>query len=163
MQLSPHQVRAVLDIKEQTLRYWKQAYVQLAARRGYGPCYSFGEVLVLFITKRLVEQLGMDVHKLQPAADSLFELCGAAVSLFSERQSFIAIDLNTMSVRSTNGQALNPSPIWVTFALHDLAQELRGRILTCIADDGAEQLPLALGPTSMNQKKERQGKRYGTS
>ena len=157
MKLSPHQVRSVLDIKEQTLRYWKQAYVQLASRRGYGPCYSFGEVLVLSITKRLVEQLGIDVRKLQPAADSLFELCGAAVTLFSGRQSFIAIDLNTMSVRSVNGQAPNPSPIWVTFALHELAQELRDRILTCIGDEGVEQLPLALGPSSMNQKKNRQG------
>ena len=146
-----------MDIKDQTLRYWKQAYVQLASRRGYGPCYSFGEVLVLFITKRLVEQFGIDVHKLQPAADSLFEQCGAAVSLFSGRQSFIAIDLSTMRVRPANGQTPNPSPIWVTFALHELAQELRDRILTCIGDEGVEQFSLALGPASMNQKKVQQG------
>ena len=96
MKLSPHQVRAVLGVNEQTLRYWKRTYPELSGRRGYGPCYSFSEVLVLLITKRLVDQLGVDVSKLVPVVEALFVMCKESPRLLTQVSEAVWIDIETM-------------------------------------------------------------------
>jgi len=152
MRLSPHQVRTVLEIKEQTLRYWKQAYPQLAGRRGYGPCYSFGEVLVLLITKQLVENFGVEVTKLRPVSEALFNVCSASVSLLSDPNRQVSIDVESMAISIVNNQRPPTGQISLVLSLHDLAQELQRRILVCIGDEETAQLALALGPTALPEK-----------
>ncbi|HEY0906227.1 MAG TPA: MerR family transcriptional regulator, partial [Methylophilus sp.] len=93
MNLSPQQVRAVLEVSEQTLRYWKRSYPALAGKRGYGPCYTFADVLLLLITKHLVDGLGIEVGKLNAISEGLLEACRSSVHLLSGATHVIRIDL----------------------------------------------------------------------
>ncbi len=154
MKFTPHQVRAILDIKEQTLRYWKQAYPQLINLRGYGPCYSFGEVLVLLVTKKLVEKLGVDIKNMQPLAGVLFPMCSAPVSLLRDTNKVICIDVESMTVKLLNIGETHTTSIALIVSLHELAQELQNRILSCLGDDESLQLELTLGPTALVKSKE---------
>ncbi|MBS0513726.1 MAG: MerR family transcriptional regulator [Proteobacteria bacterium] len=149
MKLSPQQVRTVLKVNEQTLRYWKRTYPALAKRRGYGPCYTFSEVMVLLVTKRLVEQLGVDVSKLAPIATELFEVCKSSVLLLSGNDHTVFIDVTRMAIHPGNSSHKPAGGIWIELCLSDLAQELRSRILDSLGDDEATQMSLALGPTAV--------------
>lgn len=149
MKLSPHQVRTVLNVNEQTLRYWKRAYSALAGRRGYGPCYTFSEVLVLLVTKRLVEQLGVDVSKLEPIAAELFEACKLSVLLLSGEDHTLYIDVSRMAVVPGKSAESLIGGIRIELSLPDLAQELRARILDSLGDDEAAQMSLGFGPTAI--------------
>ena len=155
MKFSPHQVRSILDIKEQTLHYWKQAYPQLVNLRGYGPCYSFGEVLVLLVTKKLVEQLGVDIKNMQPMAKVLFSMCSAPVSLLRDTNKVVCIDVESMTVNLLSAGEVPVTSITLIVSLHELAQDLQNRILRCLGEDESLQLDLALGPTALVQSKER--------
>lgn len=149
MKLSPHQVRSVLGVNEQTLRYWKRVYPELTGRRGYGPCYSFSEVLVLLITKRLVDQLGVDVSKLVPMAETLFVACRESPRFLTSAGDAVWIDIETMKLTS---HADNPAAIprlRIALPLRALALELRSRVLSALGDDDATQMLLPFGPTSM--------------
>lgn len=149
MKLSPHQVRTVLRVNEETLRYWKRTYSVLAGRRGYGPCYTFSEVLVLLVTKRLVEQLGVDVSKLASIAEELFEACKSSVLLLSGTEHTVYIDVARMAVVRGSPTEKLTGGVVVELFLPDLARELRARILDSLGDDEAAQLSLALGPTAI--------------
>ncbi|WP_222862304.1 MerR family transcriptional regulator, partial [Zoogloea oleivorans] len=149
MKLSPHQVRTVLKVNEQTLRYWKRTYSALAGRRGYGPCYTFSEVLVLLVTKRLVEQLGVDVSKLEPIAVALFEACKSSVLLLSGADHTVYVDVACMAIVPGNSSEKSAGGVRIELSLPDLARELRARILDSLGDDEAAQMSLALGPTAI--------------
>ena len=149
MKLTPHQVRTVLNVNEQTLRYWKRTYSVLAGRRGYGPCYTFSEVLVLLVTKRLVEQLGVDVSKLESIAVDLFEACKSSVLLLSGSDHTIYIDVTRMVVDQNASSGKLAGGILIELSLSDLGRELRARILDSLGDDEAAQMSLALGPTAI--------------
>jgi len=149
VKLSPHQVRAVLGVNEQTLRYWKRTYPELSGRRGYGPCYSFSEVLVLLITKQLVDKLGVDVSKLAPIAEALFVVCRESPRFLTQAGEPVWIDIETMKLTS---HALDPnadSRTRIALSLHALALELRTRVLSALGDDEATQMLLPLGPTAL--------------
>lgn len=149
MKLTPHQVRAVLEVNEQTLRYWKRTYPELARRRGYGPCYSFAEVLVLLITKRLVDQLGVDVSKLVPLAETLFIACQESARLLTSAGDAVWIDIETMKLTSSAHDPDANGRLWIALPLHALALELRSRVLSALGDDEATQMLLPFRPTSM--------------
>lgn len=149
MKLSPHQVRAVLGINEQTLRYWKRTYPELSGRRGYGPCYSFSEVLVLLVTKRLVEQLGADVSKFVPAVEALFVMCKESPRFLTQDSEPVWIDIETMKLTSHTIDPSADSRMRIALPLHALALELRERVLNALGDDDAMQMLLPFGPTAL--------------
>lgn len=144
MKLSPHQVRAVLGINEQTLRYWKRAYPGLAQYRGYGPCYSFSDTLVLLITKQLVEHLGVEVSKLAPISDALLSACRESVRVLSESDDMLWIDLGAMTLSRRQDE---PQGVAIAIPVHRLALELRARVLSMLGAEEGVQMPLALAPT----------------
>lgn len=149
MKLSPHQVRAVLGVNEQTLRYWKRTYPELSGRRGYGPCYSFSEVLVLLITKRLVDRLGVDVSKLVPVAEALFGVCRESPRFLSQPGEIVWIDIEEMKLSSKASDSNADSRVRLALPLHALALELRARVLSALGDDEATQMLLPFGPTAL--------------
>lgn len=152
MKLSPHQVRTVLGVNEQTLRYWKRTYPELSGRRGYGPCYSFSEVLVLLITKRLVDRLGVDVSKLIPMAEALFIVCRESPRLLTQAGGIVWIDIETMKLTSQACDTNVDTPLCIALPLNTLAVELRSRLLGALGDDEAAQMLLPFGPTAMPQR-----------
>lgn len=151
MKLTPLQVRTVLDISEETLRYWKQKYPQLKGRRGYGPCFTFGEVLVLHITKVMVENLAVDIKRIEPLATQLFRLCNSSVSLLRDADGKVVIDLQTMKITMLNAAAVNPadSHFCMVISLSQIAHEIRSRVLQCLGEDEDPQMTLTLGPTAL--------------
>lgn len=155
MKLSPHQVRAVLGVNEQTLRYWKRTYPELSGRRGYGPCYSFSEVLVLLITKRLVDQLGVNVSKLVPVVEALFVVCKESPRLLTQVSEAVWIDLETMKLTPHTHDPNADSRMRIALPLHALALELRERVLIALGDDEATQMLLPFGPTALTPRTRR--------
>ncbi|MBS4018717.1 MAG: hypothetical protein KGZ68_10820 [Dechloromonas sp.] len=136
-------------MNEQTLRYWKRTYSALAGRRGYGPCYTFSEVLVLLVTKHLVEQLGVNVSKLEPIAVELFEACKSSVLLLSGSDHTVYIDVARMVIVPNNSSEKLAGGVRIELSLPDLGRELRARILDSLGDDEAAQMSLAFGPTAI--------------
>lgn len=151
MKLTPQQVRVVLSISEETLRYWKQKYSHLKGRRGYGPCFTFGEVLVLYITKVMVENLSVDIKRIEPVAAQLFQICESSVSLLRGADSKVVIDLQTMKVKPLSAVAVDPtnSHFCLVISLSQIAHEIRSRILQCLGEEENPQLSLTLGPTAL--------------
>ncbi|MBC8726563.1 hypothetical protein F6X37_35195 [Paraburkholderia sp. 31.1] len=161
MKLSPHQVRAVVGLSEQTLRYWKKAFPTLSGRRGYGPCYTFGEVLALMVVRKLVEQLGTDVAKLCPLVEQLFRVCDASVALLTYKEAVAVLDLETMTVAlSSVATPASSSGMLLTVPLYALARDLQLQILASLGGDELVQMDLAFGPTPITTaKKIKEGSR----
>lgn len=142
-------------MNEQTLRYWKRIYPKFSGRRGYGPCYSFSEVLVLLITKRLVDRLGADVSKLVPVVEALFVVRKESPRLLTQVSEALWIDIKTMKLTP---HALDPSAdlrTRIALPLHALALELCERVLIARGDDEATQMLLPFGPTALTPRTRR--------
>ena len=139
----------MLCVSEQTLRYWKHIYPELAGRRGYGPCFSFSEVLVLLITKRLVDQLGVDVSKLVPMAEALFVVCRESPRLLANAGEEVWVDIEAMKLTSQMNDPAPDARMRIALPLHALAHELRSRVLSALGDDKATQMLLPFGPTAI--------------
>jgi hypothetical protein len=110
---------------------------------------------VLLITKKLVDQLGVDIKNLQPLAAVLFPMCCAPVSLLRDTDKVVCIDVESMTVNLLNAGEAPVTSITLIVSLHKLAQNLQNRILSCLGDDESMQLDLALGPTALVKNKER--------
>jgi DNA-binding transcriptional MerR regulator len=153
MNLSPQQVRAVLEVSEQTLRYWKRSYPALAGKRGYGPCYTFADVLLLLITKHLVDGLGIEVGKLNAISEGLLEACRSSVHLLSGATHVIRIDLERMVVMSPGTDTGPLGKIVIEIALHELAHDLQRRVVVGFGGGEVAQRALPLGPGSLAASK----------
>ena len=136
-------------MSEETLRYWKRTFPELAGRRGYGPCYTFSEVLVLLITQRLVTQLGVDVTKLVPMAEALFVICRESPRLLTSAGETVWIDIETMKPTPQKQDPAAEDRPRLGLPLHALALELRGRVLSALGDDEAAQMLLPFGPIAV--------------
>lgn len=77
MRFVPAQVKEAIGISEETFRHWRQALPPLKGRRGYGPCFSPGDLLSLKVVARL-HALGMQIRHIAPHAEVLFLNCSKA-------------------------------------------------------------------------------------
>jgi hypothetical protein len=76
MKLSPSQVREVLGLSPDTFRHWREALPPLAGRKGYRPCFTYGDLLAMAIVRALTEDAGVRIGALHAVATGLFEHCG---------------------------------------------------------------------------------------
>ena len=108
----------------------------------------------MLITKRLVDQLGVDVSKLVPMAESLFVVCRESPRVLTQACEIAWIDIETMKFTEAHDTNVD-TPIRIALPLNALALELRTRVLGALGDDEATQMLLPFGPTAMPQRARR--------
>ena len=69
----------------------------IAARNGYRPCFTLGDVLALKIVKAITEEFGVPVGQLSQLAPDLYEVSGQT-HLDFRRYDFAHIPIETLSV-----------------------------------------------------------------
>lgn len=97
MEYSQKQVRSVLGVAEQTLRYWKRSLSPLARKTGKAALFTVGEMLALSVVNQLVHRNKMDVSAIAPVAEELFDFCSRPLQ-FSRQTSVMWIDLGEKEV-----------------------------------------------------------------
>lgn len=78
MRYTPAQLKEVLGITEETLRHWRRSFASLQGKRGYGPCFTPGDLLALKVVTQL-HALGISVGQLKSVAKDLFDVCSQGV------------------------------------------------------------------------------------
>jgi hypothetical protein len=76
MQLTPGQIRQVLNLSPDAFRHWKAALPPLTGRNGHRPCFSLGDLFAMALIRALTEDAGVRVGALQAVSAHLFEQCG---------------------------------------------------------------------------------------
>lgn len=74
MRYLPVQAKEAIGISEETFRHWRRTLPPLRGKRGYGPCFSPGDLLALKVIAQF-HALGIQVRYLAPHADALFLSC----------------------------------------------------------------------------------------
>lgn len=74
MRYLPAQAKEVIGISEETFRHWRRALAPLSGKRGYGPCFTPGDLLALKVVAKL-HSFGIQVRHLAPHAEALFQIC----------------------------------------------------------------------------------------
>jgi len=74
MRYLPAQAKEALGISEETFRHWRRALPPLNGKRGYGPCFTPGDLLALKVVAQL-HALGVQVRHLTAHAEALFRSC----------------------------------------------------------------------------------------
>lgn len=92
MEYTQKQVRSLIGLPQQTLRYWKSSLPPLARKSGKAALFTVGEMLALSVVNQLVHRNRLDVSAIAPVAEELFELCSHPL-LFSRHVMVIWIDL----------------------------------------------------------------------
>jgi hypothetical protein len=74
VRFSQAQVREILELEPETVRYWRKCLPTLSARPRKA-AYGRADLLALAVVRELVHGLGIPASSLTPVADDLFRLC----------------------------------------------------------------------------------------
>jgi DNA-binding transcriptional MerR regulator len=150
MKFTPAQVRAIVGVSEQTLRYWKPLFPPLREKRGQAPCYTHGDLLALLVIDRLVHKLHIDIRFIATHSEKLFASCHHSQWLRIADMT-VLVSENTIEVQPRDSlSSCDFSNPCVVVSLSAMLEELR---LTLLAQDPSSQLdlnfpPLAVAPVS---------------
>lgn len=122
MRYLPAQVKEALRISEETFRHWRRALPPLQGRKGYGPCFTPGDLLALKVVAQL-HTLGIQVRHITPHAVDLFEVCSQS-AWFGLNDKAIAYRGNSISITAVS-EARLPAQACVLVPLRPLIAELR--------------------------------------
>jgi len=129
MRYLPAQAKEALGISEETFRHWRRALPPLKDKRGYGPCFTPGDLLALKVVAQL-HLFGVQVRHLTPHAEALFRVC-AQGPWFGLDDKAVVYDgqgmelLNVQEERHWSGRAR------VTIPLRPLMDQLR----VCLSEE----------------------------
>lgn len=148
MNLSPLQAREILRITEETLRYWKRAIPPISNRKGYSPCYSFGDLVSMEVIGVLTRRFGVAIGTITPMADGLFSAIDRAPFLRTNNE-FLVISEDFKSVQVVEkldaGAIQSPS---IVLPMRPLVDDMRERVFDALGG-GSPQLPLGLPPVGL--------------
>lgn len=141
MRFVPAQAKEAIGISEETFRHWRQTLAPLKGRRGYGPCFSSGDLLSLKVVAQL-HALGIQVRHVAPHAEALFLSC-SQVAWFGLEDKAIIFDGESFELTS-----VATDPKWgmrprIVVPLGPLISELRA----CLSvEEASPQSNLAFPP-----------------
>lgn len=144
MRFVPAQVKEAIGISEETFRHWRQTLSPLKGKRGYGPCFSSGDLLSLKVVAQL-HALGIQVRHVAPYADALFQSC-SQVAWFGLEDKAVVFDGTSVELIS-----LAAEPKWnvcarIVIPLSPLISALR----KCLSvDEASPQSNLVFPPLEM--------------
>lgn len=100
MQLTPGQLRSTIGLSVEAYRHWKRVLPPFAARKGYAPCFSLGDVVAASILHRLTERGGVRVGRLKTISAEIVRLCNRT-PWASLRGRALIVDLVNSACRMT--------------------------------------------------------------
>lgn len=122
MRYLPAQAKEALGISEETFRHWRHALPPLQGRKGYGPCFTPGDLLALKVVAEL-HGLGIQIRHITPHAATLFEVCSQS-AWFGLSDKAIAYRASSISITGI-AEAWLPTQACVVVPLRPLIAELR--------------------------------------
>ncbi|MBN8791020.1 MAG: MerR family transcriptional regulator [Stenotrophomonas nitritireducens] len=122
MRYLPAQAKESLGISEETFRHWRRALPPLQGRKGYGPCFTPGDLLALKVVAQL-HTLGIQVRHITRHADALFDACSQS-AWFGLSDKVIAYGGDSVSITGVS-EARHPTQACVLVPLRPLIAELR--------------------------------------
>lgn len=75
MKFTPQQLRDIVGLSQETLRYWRRELLPLKGKSGASPLFTPGDALALSVIKELVERLGIRIQFVVQFAEDLFSAC----------------------------------------------------------------------------------------
>lgn len=144
MEYSQKQVRSVVGIAQQTLRYWKSLLPPLACKAGKAALFTVGEMLALSVVNQLVHRNKIDVSAITPVAEELFDLCSRPLH-FSRHTAVMWIDLGEKELAVVHDpRALPTDRCYLVVPVSQLWIEIREKLTTTDGiGEQKELLPLA--------------------
>lgn len=148
MNLTPLQVREILQIGEETLRYWKRAVPPISSRKGYSPCYSFSDLVAMEVIGILTRRFGVTIGTITPMAERLFSVLDRAPFLrTSDEFLVISDDFQIIQVVGKLDAIAISSPS-IVLPMRPLIDDLRDRVFDALGGT-PPQLPLGLPPVGL--------------
>jgi hypothetical protein len=147
MQLTPGQLKQILEISEETLRYWRKR-LPGSAKKGYSPCFTFGEVLCFRIIKELCIGFGMKISAVEPALPSLLGICGPHAWIGDSDWYVVYEPAGNTIRRMAASSVVSLKSAAIVIPVTPLVAELRKRLLN---DGREEQFPLPLPPVGLQR------------
>jgi len=146
MRYTPAQVRDLVVISEETLRHWRKVLPPIKDKRGYAPCFTYGEVLALKIIILLVSEFGMGVRTFSKSADKFFDSVTNAAR-FPEQVEYLIFEPESDSIRITRKGELeyHLQTIGLVVPIEPIIFELRQKLLTGSDHDLQSELKLTPG------------------
>lgn len=148
MNLTPLQAREILRISEETLRYWKRAVPPITNRKGYSPCYSFGDLVAMEVVGVLTRRFGVAIGNITPIAERLFSVLDKAPFLRANDE-FLVISDDFQSIevvmKLDAKEIQSPS---IVLPMRSLVDDLRARVFDALGGTHP-QLPLGLPPVGL--------------
>lgn len=123
MRYVPSQVREALDITEETLRHWRKVFSPLHGKRGYGGCFTPGDVLALKVIACL-RDLGMEVRQMKPFAVELFAACSRGLWESMENK-VLVLDGSALEIVASGQEARWADQARIVVPLKPLIVQLR--------------------------------------
>lgn len=123
MRFVPAQAKEAIGISEETFRHWRQALAPLKGKRGYGPCFSPGDLLSLKVVAQL-HALGIQVRHIAPHAEALFLSC-SQVAWFGLEDKTIVFDGVSIELTSVASDSKPDTRSRIVVPLRPLISELR--------------------------------------
>jgi len=129
MRYLPAQVKEALGISEETFRHWRRALPPLKGKRGYGPCFSPGDLLALKVVAQL-HAFGIQVRHLTPHAEVLFRTCSQS-AWFGLDDKAVIFDGESIELVSVHDDRKWSMRSRMTVPL----QPLIGQLRQCLSDE----------------------------
>jgi len=103
MKFTPQQVRNLVGVETQTLRYWKAKLAPISHYVGYAPCYTIGDIVALRVARVLVRDFSVGIGKVSEVANELFRECRRPLRK-NEGEVFLIFDSYKGTVRLADNQ-----------------------------------------------------------
>jgi hypothetical protein len=149
LNLTPGQLREILDMTEDTFRHWRRAIPPLAGRNGYRPCFTHGDLMATAVVKSLVDEVGVKVGALGAIAPNLFRLCEETAWAALERSVLVIEPAKRQLTLAASSPIPGPnSPIAIHVPCGPIVARLRARLLAEQAVEDQQSLrfpPAAIG------------------
>lgn len=148
LRYTPGQLRAALQIPQETYRHWKKALPPLCRGFGHSPCFTAGDILAVAVVRVITVDFAVRVGALSAIADTLFEACNGISWPILERSKIIVELANRrLQVRSELENVVIETPALV-IPLRSLIGYLRESLLAESTADDAQQM-LRFPPTPL--------------
>lgn len=148
MNLTPLQAREILQIGEETLRYWKRTIPPISNRKGYSPCYSFADLVAMEVVGVLTRRFGVAIGTITPMAERLFSVLDKAPFLrIGDEFLVISEDFRNVQVTDKLDAKVIQSPS-IVLPMRPLVDDLRDRVFDALGGT-PPQLSLGLPPVAL--------------
>lgn len=152
MRYTQAQVRDVLNLSDQTLRYWAKVVPHLKKRAGRAPKYTLGDILGLAIVKELCDGLSINIGPYSTSLDEMF--------LILNGTSWLVITNGTVRLSPRSVEFIKASGAFLSEQEYPsiflpclpIATKVREKIVAAEPELGQMLLPLPLTPLSAADK-----------